>query len=277
MSPTTAPPRARAIDPPVLVHRAGASYAGKTELLTQRFLVLLAVAQAPEEILAITFTRKAAAEMHHRIMAALERAAREPVPATPHQRLTWQLAQSVLVADRHHGWNLRLNPARLRIQTIDALCAALARRMPVLSGFGAPARIVENAEALYREAARQTLAEVESGAQWSPAIEHLMRHLDNNLATIGIDRACSQLDQCGRMRRLSIARAERTLSEVNAEALCAVAVPTTFAAELWLARYALENLAGAGADVTAALDLAATGRCRMTPAAHRLGSWRPCC
>lgn len=258
--------RARAIDPQRSFIVQAPAGAGKTELLTQRFLVLLAVAQAPEEILAITFTRKAAAEMHHRIMVALERAASEPVPATPHQRLTWQLAQSVLVADRHHGWNLRLNPARLRIQTIDALCAALARRMPVLSGFGAPARIVENAEALYREAARQTLAEVESGAQWSPAIEHLMRHLDNNLATIEglIARMLAQRDQwLPHAAAVDRAALERTLSEVNAEALRAlcVAVPTTFAAELVaLARYALENLAGDGADVTAALDALATGR-----------------
>ncbi len=130
---------------------------GKTELLTQRVLALLAQADAPEEIVAITFTRKAAAEMKDRLLEALAHAAaadgNDARPRKPHQVRTTQLAQQVAARDRALGWELAANPARLRVQTIDALALWLARQVPITTRFAAITQVTERAEPLYDAAA----------------------------------------------------------------------------------------------------------------------------
>jgi ATP-dependent exoDNAse (exonuclease V) beta subunit len=152
---------------------------GKTELLTQRYLHLLAHVEAPEEVLAITFTNKAAAEMRARVLKALQLAA-GPEPEAPHERNTWRHARAVLARDGERGWALQRNPTRLRIQTIDSLCATLTRQMPLLSRFGAQPAIADSAEPLYREAARSVLNEINHSGDWSRAVAHVLDHLDND-------------------------------------------------------------------------------------------------
>jgi ATP-dependent helicase/nuclease subunit A len=117
---------------------------GKTDLLVRRYLGLLKTVEKPEEILAITFTIKAAAEMRRRVLK--------------------ELPQGAEIAHR------------LRIQTIDALCVSLTRQMPVRSRLGAQPAIVEDAREHYREASRRTLADL------SPAAQTVLLHLDSNLA-----------------------------------------------------------------------------------------------
>jgi len=155
--------------------------AGKTELLTRRFLALLAIVDEPESILAITFTRKAAAEMRDRVVHAL-RSVQAPDPARPLHARTLELARAALVADAAHGWKLLAQPARLRVQTIDALNLALARRLPVLSGLGAGLGIEEDAGDLYRVAAERLLEHLPGGSPSdSRAVATLLAHVDNRV------------------------------------------------------------------------------------------------
>ena len=119
---------------------------GKTELLSQRILALLAIAQEPEEVMALTFTRKAAAEMRTRVLESL----RMPKPADENSNYmgTWRLAEQVLQRSDALAWKLIENPNRLRIMTLDSLTYMLARQLPLLSGLGDMPRPSENATAM---------------------------------------------------------------------------------------------------------------------------------
>ena len=175
--------RARALDPRASFIVQAPAGSGKTELLIQRVLALLGTAERPEEIAAITFTIKAAAEMRRRVFEALESARRDPRPDAPHHATTWDLARAALVRNDEKGWRIEETPERLRVQTIDALCASLTRQMPVLSRFGGQPESVEDASAMYIEAARGLLEQLEGGDETVAGdVARLLEHVDNNAA-----------------------------------------------------------------------------------------------
>ena len=161
--------RALDVDRSFLVRAPAGS--GKTELLIQRYLALLARVEAPEAIVAITFTRKAAAEMSDRVLKAL----REAKPG---------VAEAALDRDRRLGWNLLNNPSRMAIQTIDSLCTNIAGRMPWIARLGDMPDIAENAGALYAEAARETLRMVAGDRPEGKAVATLLSHLDNRAENV---------------------------------------------------------------------------------------------
>lgn len=152
LAPFDAPQRAAALDLSQSFIVQAPAGSGKTELLTQRFLKLLAQVDRPERLLAITFTRKATAEMRERILRRLRQAATNELPASEHERLAIELAREALQRDQQKGWNLLQNPGRLRVLTIDGLCAQFLARDAKLGGLGAGLAVQELAEPLYCEA-----------------------------------------------------------------------------------------------------------------------------
>ena len=182
-APIDQPQRDRAIqvDASFIVQAPAGS--GKTDLLTRRFLALLAEApiDSPDQILAITFTRAATAEMRNRILADLRRAAAEPPSSSDDERL--QLARRALARAQHAGWHIVEQPNLLQIETIDSLCMRIAQGQPLTARLGGRLEPVEDANALYREAARRTIRNLGGGnSELSSAIEHLLALRDNNLA-----------------------------------------------------------------------------------------------
>src|SRR5918994_4425668 len=153
---------------------------GKTTLLTLRYLRLLADVERPEQIVAITFTRKAAAEMRHRIVAALALgAASLATDADERTRELHRYAAVALARSRERGWGLEHNPARLHVQTIDGLNHWLARRLPLAARIGLSATLVDDARALYTEAARRTVAMLDEEAPVAAGLRRLARSLNH--------------------------------------------------------------------------------------------------
>src|SRR3972149_5527071 len=133
--------RERALDPSASFAVQAPAGSGKTELLMQRYLTLLALVERPEQILALTFTRKAAGEM---------------------------------------GWSLLENPNRLKVQTIDSFCSSIVRQIPVLSGLSRYS-ITDEPEEFYREAAARTAALVEEDGPAGDALRKALGHLGNSV------------------------------------------------------------------------------------------------
>ncbi|MCX5464808.1 UvrD-helicase domain-containing protein [Alcaligenes parafaecalis] len=175
-APSDSPARARALDPESSFLVQAPAGSGKTELLTDRILALLARVQRPEEIVAITFTRKAAAEMHARVLEKLAAADQER-PAEPYRVRSWELARAAMQRNQEQHWDLLAYPARLSIRTIDSLCAHLVRAMPWITGLGGVPAITDKAQEHYEAAAWATLEMAES----VPSVARFLEHMDVNL------------------------------------------------------------------------------------------------
>jgi len=105
--------RARAVDPSRNIVLEASAGTGKTRVLVDRYVNLLLAGVEPEHILAITFTRKAAAEMRQRIVERLKEVSRTA---------EWPAARWKALRERF---------GEIAISTIDAFCLSLIREFPL--------------------------------------------------------------------------------------------------------------------------------------------------
>lgn len=152
---------------------------GKTEILTQRYLRLLKTVSAPEQIIALTFTRKAANEMRERIVLALQLAAVHTKATSDHQQQTLAFATEALERDKALGWQLLQQPGRLRIITLDSLCQSLTRAIPLHEQHVPYAQISDKPETHYKTAARALFSYAIENAAFHPPLKILLQHVDN--------------------------------------------------------------------------------------------------
>lgn len=171
--------REQALDPRQSFIVQAPAGSGKTGLLVRRVLKLLCVVDKPEEILAITFTRKATAEMRERVISALQKAC-DGDSFDTHEQDMAPLAQAVLAHDQQMQWRLLEQPQRLKIQTIDSLCTELVRKMPWSSRFGAMPQIETDLTTFYEQAARNLIEGIDH-APLRQALTTLLIHAGGNL------------------------------------------------------------------------------------------------
>jgi len=124
---------------------------GKTSLLVDRYITLLNYVNNPEEILAITFTKKAAHEMRTRIIEKLD--------------------------NKFSKWDLNKNPHRIRIQTIDSFCYFLVKQSPILTNINTGYNIVHDqiANFYYSKAIKELLNHTHDSSLYN-----ILLHLNNN-------------------------------------------------------------------------------------------------
>ena len=156
-----APARAFAVDPGNNVVLEASAGTGKTTVLVSRYVNLLRAGVDPSNILAITFTRQAAAEMRDRIIRELRRSAEGP----PAERDRWRA--------------LRDRLGEIAISTIDAFCLSLLREFPLEADLDPGFGMTDETEAprLVQQALDRTLAVCGAVAVDDPAVAMVLARL----------------------------------------------------------------------------------------------------
>lgn len=122
---------------------------GKTHILTERVLRLLLSGVAPEDVLCLTYTKAAAAEMKSRVATRLSEWALlddELLSARLHE-ISQQRPDTPMIAHARTLFARALEtPGGLKINTIHAFCEAALHRFPLEAGVPVDFKVIEEAE-----------------------------------------------------------------------------------------------------------------------------------
>ena len=170
--------RSRALDPALSFHLEAPAGSGKTFLLTARFLRLLGLVSHPQQILALTFTNKAAAEMRERVRKYLERAKSEDGAANEADAELLGYASKALGA-HHNIEELLLAGDILRIQTFHSFCYAVSSQAPLEAGIAPGSTLMDENEQEFflHETVNEVLQEIGAGKKGDSARRALMNRL----------------------------------------------------------------------------------------------------
>ena len=156
---------------------------GKTGLLVYRYLTLLATVNNPQNVLAITFTRKAKSEMRERVLHLLLQAQDNATVSDTFEQQGIDLARRVLDRDQTLGWMILEASHQLQILTIDAFSSKLAASMPWLSRLGDMVRTTDLAEPHYEYSVDQVLDTLfRSDSELGEHLNKVLMELDYNYA-----------------------------------------------------------------------------------------------
>ncbi len=173
--------RQQALDPKRSFIVQAPAGSGKTGLLVYRYLCLLARVEKPNNVLAITFTRKARAEMRERILELLLAAKKGCVAKDVFEQQGIELANWVLQRDAQMGWRLLESPHQMQILTIDAFSARLASSMPWLSRLGDRPNTSDAVDAHFAFAVDQVFDELlKPSSDVGESLKTVMHELDYN-------------------------------------------------------------------------------------------------
>jgi ATP-dependent helicase/nuclease subunit A len=147
---------------------------GKTYLLITRYLkALLTIENNPDEVIAITFTNKAAEEMRERIIKLLDKAKLQPNLDTSDIQLS--LAQQVYKLDCEKKFGIIDNPNLLYIITIDSLCQKIISMQNNFSNNN----ITMDPSSIYEKAIVEMLSDYEN-KPWQKSTNMILSHLNNS-------------------------------------------------------------------------------------------------